>query len=73
MTVNEGTAQELVFPFESTDGFTVLGKNKVNLYFGKKLFQFKGDAHFNGLKYVNIYNRHKNIIKGNEHDKFLGL
>ena len=62
-----------VFSFDDLAAVTVLGKNKVNLYFGKKLYQLKGDAHFNGLKYVNFYNRYKNIAKGNEHDKFLGL
>ena len=67
------TVDGVDYPFEELSAVTVLGKNKVNLYFGKKLYQFKGDAHFNGLKYVNIYNRHKNIMKGNEHDKFLGL
>ena len=73
MTVDEGTARELVFPFETTDGFTVLGKNKVNIYFGDKLYQLKGDKRFNGLKYVNLFHRHKNIVKGNEHVEFLGL
>jgi len=61
------------YPFDALSAVTVLGKNKVNIYFEKKLYQLRGDAHFNGLKYVNIYNRHKNIAKGNEHDKFLGL
>lgn len=61
------------YPFEELSAVTVLGKNKVNLYYGKKLYQLRGDAHFNGLKYVNIYNRHKNIAKGNEHVEFLGL
>ncbi|MBQ4578348.1 MAG: 1-acyl-sn-glycerol-3-phosphate acyltransferase [Clostridia bacterium] len=73
LTVDEGTAEELVFPFETADAFTVLGKNKVNIYFGDKLFQLKGDKRFNGLKYVNLYYRHKNIVKGNEHVEFLGL
>ena len=61
------------YPFEEISAVTVLGKNKVNLYVGKQLYQLQGDARFNGLKYVNIYHRHKNIAKGNEHDKFLGL
>ena len=67
------TIDDEVFSFDDLAAVTVLGKNKVNLYFGKKLYQLKGDAHFNGLKYVNFYNRYKNIAKGNEHDKFLGL
>lgn len=73
VTLDEGTGQELVFRFDETDAFTVLGRNKVNIYFGDKLYQLKGGKRFNGLKYVNLYYRHKNIIKGNEHVKFLGL
>ena len=73
LTLDEGTAEELVFPFDTTDAFTVLGKNKVNIYSGDKLFQLKGDKRFNGLKYVNLFYRHKNIVKGKEHVEFLGL
>ena len=51
----------------------VLGRNKLNLYHGDKLYQVKGDKRFNALKYVHIYHRYKNIRKGEEHVKFLGL
>ena len=61
------------YPFEDISTITVLGKNKVNLYIGKKLYQFRGDAHFNGLKYVNIFNHYKNAKKENAYDEFLGL
>lgn len=50
---------------------TVLGKNKVNVYHTDGLFQIKGDARFNGLKYMNIFWRHKNQQAG-EGD-FLGI
>ena len=73
LTIDEGTADALVFPFDETDAFTVLGKNKVNIYSGDKLFQLKGDKRFNGLKYVNLFYRHKNIVKGNDESSFLGL
>lgn len=73
VVLDEGTDRELVFRFEDTDAFTVLGRNKVNIYQGNKLYQLKGGKRFNGLKYVNLFYRHKNIIKGNEHVKFLGL
>ncbi len=73
LAIDEGTAEELVFPFETTEAFTVLGKNKVNIYSGDKLYQLKGNKRFNGLKYVNLFYRHKNIVKGNEHVEFLGL
>ena len=73
LVIDEGKENEMVFPFAETDAFTVLGKNKVNIYFGDKLYQLKGDKRFNGLKYVNLFYRHKNIVKGNEHVQFLGL
>lgn len=70
---NRITIDGVDYLFEELSAVTVLGKNKVNLYFGKKLYQLRGDVHFNGLKYVNIYNRSKNIEKGNEYGEFLGL
>jgi len=73
LVIDEGTEQALVFPFESTDAFTVLGKNKVNIYSGDKLYQLKGSKRFNGLKYVNLFYRHRNLLKGDEHVEFLGL
>ena len=57
--------------FEDIRVITVLGKNKLNLYHTDALYQIKGDARFNGLKYMNIYWRNKNQIAG-EGD-FLGI
>ena len=51
----------------------MLGKNKVNIYYKDKVYQLKGSERFNGLKYVNVFNRYKNIREGNEDVKFLGL
>ena len=64
---------DLVFPFDETVAVTVLGRNKVNIYFKDQVYQLKGSKRFNALKYVNIFNRYKNISEGNEHGKFLGL
>lgn len=64
---------DLVFDFEETDAVTILGKNKVNIYFKDKVYQLKGDERFNALKYVNVFNRYKNIREGNNDVKFLGL
>ena len=64
---------DLVFDFEETDAVTMLGKNKVNIYYKNKVYQLKGNERFNGLKYVNVFNRYKNIREGNENVKFLGL
>ena len=60
------------FPFESTMAFTLLGRNKLNVYADGKIYQFKGGKRFNALKYVHIFHRYKNIVKG-EGSTFLGL
>ena len=62
-----------VYPFDETAAVTVLGRNKLNIYHGGKIYQLKGNKRFCALKYVNIYHRYKNISKGDENDKFLGL
>lgn len=64
---------ELVFPFAQIDAVTVLGRNKLNIYAGKQLFQLKGDKRFNALKYVQIYHRFRNITRGTPNAEFLGL
>ncbi len=61
------------FPFDEASAVTVLGKNKLNIYHNKKVYQLKGNERFNALKYVNLYNRYKNIAKGEKHGEFLGL
>ena len=62
-----------VYSFDEISAVTVLGKNKLNVYHGDKIYQIKGCKRFNALKYVHIYHRYKNIAKGNENGKFLGL
>lgn len=64
---------ELVLPFDEISTVAVLGRNKANIYWGKRVLQLKGDKRFNALKYVNIFYRYKNIQKGDEYGKFLGL
>ena len=73
ITVNEGKADQRIFSFEDLSAASVLGRNKVNLYYGKELYQLKSDKRFNGLKYVNIYYRYKNVKGGNPNGEFLGL
>ena len=65
--------QKLVFAFSETSAITVLGRNKLNVYHGENIYQFKGGKRFNALKYVHLFNRHKNLVKGDAHVKFLGL
>ncbi len=61
------------FSFDEASAVTVLGKNKLNIYHNKKVYQLKGDKRFNALKYVNLFNRYKNIAKGEKNGEFLGL
>lgn len=61
------------YPFKELAAITILGKNKLNLYVGKDVYQLKGSKRFNALKYLNFYHRHKNIMAGNENGKFLGI
>ena len=71
--MDEGTKEKLEFPFSEVTAVSVLGKNKVNIYHDKRVYQLKGSEHFNALKYVNIYYRYKNISRGENDVKFLGL
>ena len=64
---------DCVYGFGSVSAITVLGRNKLNMYFDGKIYQFKSDKRFCALKYVQIFNRHKNILKGDENATFLGL
>lgn len=73
IVIDEGAENELVFPFVQTDAVTVLGRNKLNIYHGKQVYQLKGGKRFNALKYVHIYHRHKNITRGDANGQFLGL
>lgn len=60
--------------FDEADTVTVLGKNKINVYIGGKVYQIQSDERFNALKYVNLYWHYKNILKGESSDgEFLGL
>lgn len=63
----------LTLPFDACSTFTVLGRNKLNVYCDGKIYQFKSSKRFNALKYVHIFYRYKNIKRGNENGKFLGL
>lgn len=64
-----------VYPFSTLSSATVLGKNKLNIYWDERIFQFKGDKHFNALKYLNLYYHAVNTTteKENADGRFLGL
>ena len=65
--------EELILPFDNISAVSVLGRNKLNIYYGDKLYQIKSDKHFNALKYVNMYYRYRNTHGGEKDEQFLGL
>ena len=65
--------EELLLDFANTSSVAVLGKNKVNVYHKDRVYQFKGNERFCGLKYVNLYFRYKNLTSEVENEQFLGL
>lgn len=73
IVIGEGTGDELMMPFDEVSSVAVLGRNKLNIYFGDKVYQVKGDKRFNALKYVNLYHRYMNVKEGNPDGEFLGL
>ncbi|MBR4151293.1 MAG: 1-acyl-sn-glycerol-3-phosphate acyltransferase [Firmicutes bacterium] len=73
IVTGEGGADEKTLPFSELEAASVLGRNKLNLYHGGKVYQFKGGKSFNALKYVNFYYRYKNITKGTPEETYLGI
>ena len=73
IVADKGTESEWVLPFEELSAVSVLGRNKLNIYHDKNVYQITGSKSFNALKYVNIYYRWKNIKEENIDGKFLGL
>lgn len=69
----ETEKQIMTMPFKDITVATVLGRNKLNVYFDGKVYQCKSDKRFNALRYVNMCYHYKNLTKGEENDKFLGL
>lgn len=73
IVINEGAADEMVFAFEKASVLTVLGRNKLNVYYEDSIYQFKSGKRFNALKYMNLFFRYKNIQSGDENATFLGI
>ena len=65
--------ERMEMPFSKITVATVLGRNKLNLYFEDKVYQCKGGKRFNALKYVHFCYRYKNVERGDENGKFLGI
>lgn len=73
IVIDEGRENEMNLPFNDIMAMSVLGRNKLNIYYGDHVYQLKSHKRFNALKYVNIYFRYKNLCKGDENCTFLGL
>ena len=73
ITVKEENGAEVLFSFDEISALTVLGRNKLNIYKDKQIFQLKSGKRFNALLFVNAFYRYKNITEGNPDGKFLGL
>ena len=75
LCIAEGADAEHSMTFDTVSVITVLGRNKLNIYCGDKIYQLKGDKRFNAIKYMNIFYRYKNtnLLTGGEDGKFLGL
>lgn len=73
ITIDENSENPVIFDFDKVTAVSVLGRNKLNIYYEDKVYQIKSHKRFNALKYVNIYYRYKNIKKGDANGKFLGL
>ena len=61
------------YHFDDISSLAVLGKNKLNIYIDKRIFQLKPDKRFNALKYVHIFYRYRQVKKGDNNGQFLGL
>lgn len=71
--VSYGDGSLLSLPFSEVTAISALGRKKINVYLGKQVYQLAGGERFCGLKYVNFYYKHKNILKGEKYGSFLGL
>jgi len=69
----EECGKTIVCRYDETGDITVLGKNKLNVYRSDAVYQIKGDAHFNALKYINLHQRSLNIMNGETESTFLGM
>lgn len=73
IVIDEGSNTAVTYQFEDITAVSVLGRNKLNIYHDRQIYQLKGDKRFNALKYVNIYYHYKNISRGDTDGEFLGL
>ena len=68
----KGDGVDETFHFADCSAVTVLGRNKVDIYHGDKIYQLKGGKDLNAVKFVHFFNRYRIITKGDTNE-FLGL
>jgi hypothetical protein len=73
LTLTNPQDQSWAFPFSDVNAITILGKNKLNIYHEKHVYQIKGNQRFNALKYVQLYHRYRNMTTGDGQGDFLGM
>lgn len=73
ITVDERGKQPFTLSFQDITAASVLGKNKLNLFLGRKVYQIKSDVRFNAVKYVNFYYRYRIMTGSSKDGQFLGL
>jgi hypothetical protein len=64
--------ETIVFNYDKISGVSVLGRNKLNVYFNNEVYQVKANKRFNAVKYLNFYFRYVNQLRENDNG-FLGL
>lgn len=73
LTLSPGLDSTDTLMLSDINALTVLGRNKLNIYYGDNIYQLKGDKRFCALKYVNLYFRSRHLAKGELNDRFIGL
>lgn len=73
IVIDEGKEDSMSLSFEEISAVSVLGRNKLNIYHDRQIYQLKSDKRFNALKYVNMYYHYKNVSRGEGNEQFLGL
>ena len=63
----------MILPFDKISSVTVLGRNKLNVYFGEDIYQFKGNKSFNALKYMHFYNVYSQKREGKKDGFVFGI
>ena len=73
ITLTPGTQSGETLLISDISAVTVLGRNKLNIYYKDHIYQLKGDKRFCALKYVNLFFRSTHLLKGEKENAFLGL